>query len=137
VGGCGLRNPSHSQLFFTRSLFKALNLSSLIRGWLRVCATLHTVSYSLRIIYSKHRICRVSYVGGCGLRNPSHSQLISERSLFKALNLSSLIRGWAKFAQSFIHTDLDLNLTDLISGWAPLHVPPRVCYHYTLISRHT
>ncbi len=97
---------------------------SLIRGWLRVCATLNTVSLSLHGLYSRHRICRVSYVGGwefvfytvfiqrsesiesytCvaeGLRNPSHIQLFFTRSLFIALNLSSLIRGWLRVCFSY------------------------------------
>ncbi len=134
-----LHNPLHSQLFFTRPLFIALNLSSLIRGWVQfaqpfsqsailyavfiqstesveshtwvceVCATLLTVNCSFYGLYSKHWIFGVSYLGGCSLRNPSHSQLSFIRSLFKALNLSSLIRGWRRFEQSLTQSLLDLN----------------------------
>jgi hypothetical protein len=51
------------QLFFLQSLFNALNLSSFIRGWVRFSQLLTQVSYSLHGLYSKRRICRVSYVG--------------------------------------------------------------------------
>ncbi len=125
----GLRNPSHSQLFFTRSLFKALNLSSLIHWWLRVCF--------LYGLYSKLWIYRVLYVGGWGfaqpltqpailytvfihrtesveshtwvtedLHNPLHSQRCFTRSLFIALNLTSLIRGWVRFSQRFTQSGI-------------------------------
>ncbi len=67
-----LHNPSFNQLFIW-SLFKALNLSSLIFG----------------------------YMCGRDLRNPSHSQLFFTWSSFKALTLSSLISGWVRFAQPF------------------------------------
>jgi hypothetical protein len=137
-----LRNPSHSQLFFTRSLFKAPNLSSFIRGWVLFALpfTQPTVFYTV-FIHGTESVESHTWVAE-GLRNPSHSQLFFTRSLFKALNLSGLIRGWVKFAQSFIHSLCSIFIhrpeSDGSHKWMALGTTSyiRVRFHYSHPSRH-